>query len=64
MATYISYLVIGIALILIVEGAIYAAAPEPMKRLIGRIEEMPTSALRSGGLIAVAVGFVIMFVLR
>ena len=56
------YLLIGIAAILVVEGAVYAVAPGPMKRLVSAVMEVEAGKLRTAGLIAVVAG-VAVFVL-
>ncbi len=57
-------ILLGIALILIIEGAAYAAAPEQMKRLLARLQDFPGNQLRSGGVVAIVVGVAIFWVLR
>ncbi len=56
------FLLIGIASILVVEGAVYVLAPGPMKRLVTAMTEVEAGKLRTAGLIAVAAG-VAVFVL-
>jgi uncharacterized protein YjeT (DUF2065 family) len=54
----------ALALILVIEGIVYALAPEPMKRLALRTTRTPAQALRVGGLIAAFLGVIIVWTLR
>lgn len=60
----LTFALIGFALILIVEGLVYALFPERMKALLNRMVTVPVSALRSGGLIAAVAGFGLIWLLR
>ncbi len=60
----LTFALIGFALILIVEGLIYALFPDRMKALLNRMVEVPVSGLRSGGLIAAVAGFGLIWLLR
>lgn len=57
-------LFIALALVLVIEGAIYALFPESMKRMMLRVGEQPGSALRSAGLAAATIGVGIVWLLR
>ena len=59
-----SDLVTALGLVLIIEGLVYAAAPARFKAMMARLEEIPDETLRMGGLIAVAVGFAIVWLAR
>lgn len=59
-----SFLLIGFALILLVEGLIYALAPNLMKRLLTQMTVMPEAALRSGGMVAAVAGFGLLVLLK
>lgn len=61
---WLSFALIGFGLILIVEGLVYAIAPEVMKKLLLRMVEVPASALRTGGLIAAVVGFALLWAVK
>ena len=58
-----SLLLLGIGLILIIEGAVYTLAPEQMKGLLLKLNDIPGSQLRSGGILAVVVGIAIVWAL-
>ena len=54
----------AVALILVIEGALYALFPEAMKRMMVHVLGQPTSALRTAGLTAVVIGVGIVWMLR
>lgn len=54
----------GLALVLVVEGILYALFPEGMKRVAARTMLVPPRMLRGAGLLAAAVGVVIVWLLR
>lgn len=56
------YVLIGIASVLAVEGAIYFAFPRPMQRLVSAVTEMRVPKLRQAGFVAFVAG-VVMFLL-
>ncbi|MBO6784769.1 MAG: DUF2065 domain-containing protein [Alphaproteobacteria bacterium] len=60
---WLSFALIGFALILVVEGLIYAIFPEGMKKILLRMVDVPASALRSGGLVAAIAGLALLWVL-
>ena len=59
-----SFLLIGFALVLLVEGLIYALAPHLMKRLLTQMNAVPEATLRSGGIIAAVAGFGLLLILK
>jgi uncharacterized protein YjeT (DUF2065 family) len=59
-----SELVTAIGLVFIIEGLVYAAAPDRFKAVMARLEQMPDDTLRMGGLIAVAFGLGIVWLAR
>ncbi len=54
----------ALALVLAIEGALYALFPEAMRRAIARALELPPGALRLGGVAALALGVVIAWLAR
>jgi uncharacterized protein YjeT (DUF2065 family) len=46
----------AIALLLVIEGALYALFPQPMKRALRAVVEQPESLLRACGLVAACLG--------
>ena len=59
-----SFLLIGFALVLLVEGLIYAVAPNLMKRLLTQVAVIPEATLRSGGVVAAVAGFGLLVLLK
>ena len=54
----------GLALVLVIEGILYALFPEGMKRVAARAMVVPSQILRAAGLLVAAIGVVIVWVLR
>ena len=54
----------AIALILVIEGLLYAMLPDAMKRLAARATVIPAQSLRIGGLVAATVGVALVWILR
>jgi uncharacterized protein len=54
----------ALALVLVIEGILYALFPEGMKRVAARAMTVPPQALRGAGLVAAAIGVVIVWLLR
>lgn len=57
-------LITAIALILVIEGGLYALFPEGMRKMALQIEKVSPSALRSAGLLAATVGVGIVWLMR
>ncbi|WP_306261865.1 DUF2065 domain-containing protein [Pararhizobium sp. IMCC21322] len=57
-------LLTALGLVLVIEGVLYALAPGAMKRAIQQMLPIPETRLRTGGLIAMGLGFVIVWLLR
>jgi len=53
-----------IAVVLVLEGALYALFPRAMKRMMASIMEQPPEVLRLSGLIAALVGVGIAWLVR
>jgi uncharacterized protein len=54
----------AVALILVIEGVLYALLPEAMKRLAARAMMTPAQSLRLAGLIAACLGVALVWLLR
>src|SRR5439155_22015180 len=54
----------GLALVLVIEGILYALFPEGMKRLAQRAMQVPPQVLRASGLLAAAIGVALVWLLR
>ncbi|MEQ8707821.1 MAG: DUF2065 domain-containing protein [Rhodospirillales bacterium] len=59
MTTFLTALALAIAL----EGLMYAAFPDGMKRMMMRALELPSSQLRAGGLMAAAVAILVIWLI-
>ena len=57
-------LILAIALILVIEGGLYAIFPEGMRRMALQIERVSPSTLRSAGLLAATIGVGIVWLIR
>lgn len=60
----LTQLVTALALILVIEGTLYALFPDGMKRLMLQVLGLPASNLRAAGLIATAAGVGIVWLLQ
>ena len=54
----------GIAFFLIIEGLVYALAPSVLKRMARMLPQIPESQLRTSGLVAVALGVAMVWLIR
>ena len=57
-------LVIAFGLFLFIEGILYALFPAKMKNMLKKLELLKDSQLRSGGLIFVVIGFIIIYYIK
>ncbi|MGE0725419.1 MAG: DUF2065 domain-containing protein [Alphaproteobacteria bacterium] len=57
-------LVVAIGLVLVIEGIAYALFPEGMRGMMRRALDMPAQTLRTGGLVAAAIGVAIVWLVR
>lgn len=57
-------LLTALALILVIEGIVYALLPDGMKRLAAHALKTPAQSLRIGGLIAACLGVILVWALR
>ena len=56
--------VAAIGLVLVIEGLVYGGVPGLARKLATEVLSMPENALRIGGLTAIAVGVVIVWLVR
>ena len=54
----------ALGLVLVIEGLLYAAFPDAMKRAVSQLLVTPSGALRSIALLMAAVGLVIVWLVR
>lgn len=57
-------IITGIALVLVIEGLVYALAPSLVERALEAMREIPLSTRRVVGLGLVAVGVVLLWLIR
>jgi uncharacterized protein YjeT (DUF2065 family) len=57
-------LVVALGLMLAIEGLLYAAAPDVMRRAVASILDMPDATLRIGGLASAVAGVVLVWLVR
>tara|TARA_A100001011_G_scaffold314510_1_gene332671 strand:+ start:344 stop:529 length:186 start_codon:yes stop_codon:yes gene_type:complete len=57
-------LIIAFGLFLFIEGILYAIFPSKMKNMLKKIDLIPVSQLRVGGLIFAIIGFVIVYYIK
>ncbi len=54
----------ALALVLVIEGILYAAFPEQMKRALAQMLQIPSAQLRSFALVMAALGLVALWFIR
>ena len=59
-----SDLLVAFGLVLVIEGLLWALAPNFGRRLLEAASEMPENSLRTAGAVAVAVGVVVVWLVR
>lgn len=57
-------LLVALGLVLVIEGSLYAAFPGGIKRMMGMAQQMPEHSLRSGGIAALAMGVLVVWLVR
>jgi len=57
-------LIIAFGLFLFIEGILYAIFPAKMKSMLKKLELIPASQLRTGGLIFAIIGFIIVYYIK
>ena len=54
----------GIALVLVIEGLVYALAPSLVERLLEALRDMPIEARRTLGLLTLVTGLIVLWFAR
>lgn len=54
-------LLLGLGLVLIVEGAVYALAPGIVERLLDIVRSLPLAARRQTGLLSMVIGLILVW---
>ena len=57
-------LLVALGLVFVIEGVIYALAPTQLKDYMRKAQEIPDQSLRIGGIAAMALGVVIVWLVR
>ena len=57
-------LIIAFGLLLFIEGILYALFPSKMKSILKKMKMIKDSQLRSGGLVFVVIGFIIIWYIK
>ncbi len=57
-------LLTALALVLVVEGALYALFPDGMRRMMAQLQSIPDQRLRIMGLVGVVVGLIGVWLMR
>ena len=57
-------LIIAFGLFLFIEGILYALFPSKMKNMLLKLNEVNNSQLRTGGLIFMVIGFIIIWYIK
>lgn len=57
-------LVTALALLLVIEGALYALFPDAMKRMLARMMSIPAGSLRMAGIVSAVAGVAIVWLVR
>jgi uncharacterized protein YjeT (DUF2065 family) len=60
----VSDLFAALALVIVIEGLLYAAFPDQMKAMLARLMTLPASTIRAVALACAAVGLVLLWVIR
>ncbi len=55
---------IALGLVLVLEGLLYALVPGQLRRMLAAMEHLSDDQLRLGGVAAIAVGVLIVFMVR
>jgi hypothetical protein len=59
-----SDILVGIGFVLVIEGMLYAAFPGGLKKMMAMAQELPEQTMRAGGLAALAIGVLIVWLVR
>lgn len=57
-------LILALALLFVIEGALYALFPDGMRRMLAHMTLLSSGALRTAGLIAAVTGVAIVWVMK
>ena len=57
----LTYVIVGVALVLAVEGFLYALFTDQVRKFLTKLHSVPDRKLRSGGLVALVIGVAILW---
>lgn len=57
-------LLAALALAIVIEGLLYAAFPDQMKKMLASIQSMPASTIRAVALACAGVGLLLLWIVR
>lgn len=57
-------LLVGIGLVLVIEGLAYAVAPALMKSVMAQMQDAPDQTLRTIGVVSIALGVFVVWLIR
>ncbi len=57
-------LLVGIGLVLVIEGLAYAVAPALMKSVMAQMQDAPEQTLRTIGVVSIALGVFVVWLIR
>ncbi|WP_310619119.1 DUF2065 domain-containing protein [Flexibacterium corallicola] len=57
-------LIVALGLVLVIEGILYSLAPSQLKEFMRKAQDIPDQTLRVGGIIALTLGFLIVWFAR
>lgn len=55
---------VALGLVLVIEGVLYALFPEKMLKALDQIRQLPPATLRVTGILAVAIGWLVVWLVR
>ena len=55
---------VALGLLLVIEGTLYAAFPGGLKRMMTMVQDIPDQSLRTGGLAAIGLGVMVVWLIR
>ena len=56
--------IVGLGLVFVIEGVLFAAFPQPVKRAVSSVLQAPDSVLRATGLLSALIGLLTIWLVR
>ena len=57
-------LIVAVGLLFVIEGLLYTIFPDQMKNMMKKMQDIPASNLRIGGLFFALIGFIIVWIIK